>query len=48
MAAVERTTEALLTSTIIRTVGRVVEMFIGWGGRIVTGTAPDWPEVIDH
>ncbi len=31
----------LLTSDIIRTVGRVVEMFCGCGGRIVTGTTPD-------
>ena len=31
----------LLTSTIILTVGKVVAIFCGWGGRIVTGTQPE-------
>ena len=34
--------EDLLTSTIIRTVGRVVDMFMGCGGLMVTGIAPVW------
>ena len=44
---VERTAVALETSTIILTVGNVVEMFCGWGGRIVTGTMPvsGWVEL---
>lgn len=31
----------LLTSTIMRTVGRVEPTFCGWGGLIVTGTQPE-------
>ena len=31
----------MLTSTIILTVGKVVAIFCGWGGRIVTGTQPE-------
>lgn len=37
-----RMAEDLLTSTIILTVGRVVAMFWGCGGRMVTGTQPTY------
>ena len=52
IAAVDSTAMDLLTSTIIRTVGRVVTRFWGWGGRTVTGTAPvtrnlSWLEILD-
>ena len=40
MPELESTATLLLTSTIMRTVGSVVDMFWGWGGRIVTGTTP--------
>ena len=38
--AVESTADALLTSTIIRTVGRVVARFSRFGGRMVIGITP--------
>jgi hypothetical protein len=41
MSELERMAAALLTSVTIRTVGSVVEMFCGCGGRIVTGTIPE-------
>jgi hypothetical protein len=40
MSAVVSTVAELLTSTIIRTVGSVVAMFCGCGGRIMTGSIP--------
>ena len=40
MTALVKMATDLLTSEIILTVGRVVLMFCGWGGRIVTGTIP--------
>jgi len=40
MNADDRTAEALLTSTTILTVGRVVDRFRRFGGRTVTGITP--------
>ena len=42
MTAVVRMATDLLTSTIMRTVGRVDATFCGWGGRMVTGTHPGY------
>lgn len=39
-----KTRTDLLTSTIMRTVGKVVCRFCGWGGLMVTGTAPTYKQ----